>query len=197
MGVNDIGFVVMVLTGISLAMDAFAVSISCGLSCGRTKHTFPSAMKIAMYFGFFQGIMVLIGWMFGLSFRDFISSYDHWVAFILLALLGGKMIYDAAEEDGCSISFDSTKTLLVLSVATSIDALAVGVSFAVLSTTLANISLTSLIVAGITFVFCFGGTYIGAKVGCNPKFKSRIDITGGLILMFLGIKILLESTVLA
>ena len=197
MGVNDIGIFVMVLTGISLAMDAFAVSISCGLSCGRNKQTLPSAVKIAIYFGFFQGIMVLMGWVFGLSFRDFISAYDHWVAFILLALLGGKMIYDASEEDGCSISFDSGKTLLVLAVATSIDALAIGVSFAVLSTTLGNISLTSLIVGGITFIFCFGGTYIGAKIGCNPKFKSRIDITGGLILMFLGIKILLESTVLA
>lgn len=196
MGVNDIGLVVMLLTGISLAMDAFAVSISCGLSCQKTKSTLPSAMKIALYFGFFQGIMVLIGWVFGLFFKDFISAYDHWVAFILLVILGGKMIYDSAEEDGCSISFDSTKTLLVLSIATSIDALAIGVSFAVLSTSLANISVTSMIVAVITFLFCFGGTYIGAKIGCNPKFKTKIDITGGLILVFLGLKILLESTIL-
>ncbi len=196
MGVNDIGLVVMLLTGISLAMDAFAVSISCGLSCQKTKSTLPTAMKIALYFGFFQGIMILIGWMFGLSFKDFISAYDHWVAFILLAILGGKMIHDSAEEDGCSISFDSTKTLLVLSIATSIDALAIGVSFAVLSTSLINISLTSIIVAVITFLFCFGGTYIGAKIGCDPKFKTRIDMTGGLILVFLGLKILLESTVL-
>lgn len=197
MGLSNIGILVMVLTGISLAMDAFAVSISCGLSCQRAESTLPSAIKIAIYFGFFQGIMILIGWVLGLSFKDFISDYDHWVAFGLLILLGGKMIHDSVEEGGCNISFDSTKTLLVLSIATSIDALAIGMSFSILSTTLMNISLTSLIVAVITFIFCFGGTYIGAKIGCNPKFKSKIDIAGGLILVFLGIKILLESTVLA
>lgn len=197
MGRNDIGLVVMLLTGISLAMDAFAVSISCGLSCRQTKSVLPSATKIALYFGFFQGAMVLSGWVFGLSFKDFISNYDHWVAFILLVILGGKMIYDSAEEDGCNISFNSTKTLLLLSIATSIDALAVGVSFSVLSINLMDISLTSIIVAVITFIFCFAGTYIGAKIGCNPKFKTKIDITGGLILVFLGIKILLESTFLA
>lgn len=191
---NDIGFIIMVLTGISLAMDAFAVSISCGLSCNEDKNTLPVAMKIGIYFGVFQGAMILIGWVFGLSFKDFISAYDHWVAFILLVGIGGKMIHDAKEEGGCSIALDSTKTLVTLAVATSIDALAIGVSFSILSTTLVNISLTSGIVATITFLFCFGGTYIGAKIGCNPKHKARIDITGGLILVFLGVKILLEST---
>ncbi len=197
MGADDMGFIVMVLTGISLAMDAFAVSISCGLSCQKTRRTLPTAMKIAMYFGFFQGMMILIGWAFGLSFKDFISAYDHWVAFILLVIIGGKMIHDSTEEGGCNISLDSTKTLVTLSIATSIDALAVGVSFSIISTSLINISLTSLIVAIITFLFCFAGTYIGAKIGCNPKFKTRIDITGGLILVFLGVKILVESTMLA
>lgn len=197
MGADDMGFIVMVLTGISLAMDAFAVSISCGLSCQKTRRTLPTAMKIAMYFGFFQGMMILIGWAFGLSFKDFISAYDHWVAFILLVIIGGKMIHDSTEEGGCNISLDSTKTLVTLSIATSIDALAVGVSFSIISTSLINISLTSLIVAIITFLFCFAGTYIGAKIGCNPKFKTRIDITGGLILVFLGVKILVESTMLS
>lgn len=197
MGTDNIGLTVMILTGISLAMDAFAVSISCGLSCRRARRTFPAAMKIAIYFGFFQGVMIMIGWVFGLSFKDFISAYDHWVAFVLLAAIGGKMIHDSKEEGGCNISLDSTKTLVTLSIATSIDALAVGVSFSVMSTTLMNMSITSTIVAVITFLFCFGGTYIGAKVGCNPKFKTRIDITGGVILVFLGIKILLESTILA
>ncbi|HHX62925.1 MAG TPA: manganese efflux pump [Epulopiscium sp.] len=190
-------FVIMILTGVSLAMDAFAVSISCGLSCRITRRTLPTAMKIALYFGFFQGIMILAGWIFGLSFKDFISAYDHWVAFILLVIIGGKMIHDSVEEGGCNISLDSTRTLLTLSIATSIDALAIGVSFSVLGTTLLNISLTAIIVAVITFLFCFGGTYIGAKIGCDPKFKTKIDITGGLILIFLGIKILLESTLLA
>lgn len=193
---NEIGFVVMVLTGISLAMDAFAVSISCGLSCQRTRRTLPTAMKTAISFGFFQGIMILIGWAFGLSFKDFISAYDHWVAFILLAIIGGKMIHDATEEGGCNISLDNTRTLITLSIATSIDALAIGVSFSILSTPLLSISLTSAIVAIITFLFCFGGTYIGAKIGCNPKFKKKVDITGGTILVFLGVKILLESTIL-
>ncbi len=197
MGVNDIELIVMILTGISLAMDAFAVSISCGLSCRKTESTLPTATKTALYFGFFQGVMVLMGWVLGLAFKGYTSSYDHWIAFIVLVALGGKMIYDSTEEGSCNISFSSTKTLLVLSIATSIDALAIGVSFSILSTTLKNISITSFIVAIITFLFCFGGTYIGAKIGCNPKFKTRIDITGGLILVFLGIKILLESTILA
>lgn len=196
MGTDDIGVIVMILTGISLAMDAFAVSISCGLSCQRTRRTLPAAIKIGLYFGFFQGMMILIGWVFGLSFKDFISAYDHWVAFILLVIIGGKMIHDSTEQGGCNISLDSTKTLVTLSIATSIDALAIGVSFSILSTTLMNISITAIIVAIITFLFCFAGTYIGAKLGCNPKFKTRIDITGGLILVFLGIKILVESTIL-
>ena len=197
MGADDIGFAVMMLTGTSLAMDAFAVSISCGLSCRRTSRTLPIAMKIALYFGFFQGAMILLGWVFGLSFKDFISAFDHWVAFVLLVVIGGKMIYDSTEEGGCDISLDSTKTLITLSVATSIDALAIGVSYSILNTTLTNISLTATIVAAITFLFCFVGTYIGAKIGCNPRFKTRIDITGGIILVFLGVKILLESTILA
>lgn len=196
MGANDIGIIVMMLTGISLAMDAFAVSISCGLSCQKERSALPVATKIAFLFGFFQGIMVLIGWVFGLSFKDLISTYDHWVAFALLVMIGGKMIHDATQEDGCSISLDSTKTLLTLSIATSIDALAVGVSFSILSMSLPNISATSMMVALITFVFCFFGTYIGAKIGCNPKFKTKVDITGGLILVILGVKILLEHTIL-
>lgn len=196
MVLNEIGLIMMVLTGVSLAMDAFAVSISCGLSCQKTRSTLPVAMKIALYFGFFQGLMILIGWTFGLSFKDVISKYDHWVAFILLAGIGGKMIYDSTQEGGCNIGFDNSKTLVTLAIATSIDALAIGVSFAILSTTLFSISLTSAIVAVITFAFCFCGTYIGAKIGCNPRFKTRIDITGGLILMFLGVKILVESTIL-
>lgn len=196
MGANELGIIMMILTGVSLAMDAFAVSISCGLSCQQTRTTLPIAMKIALYFGFFQGLMILIGWTFGLSFKDIIAKYDHWVAFVLLAGIGGKMIHDSTQEGGCTIAIDSTKTLVTLAIATSIDALAIGVSFAILSTTLFSISLTSAIVALITFIFCFCGTYIGAKIGCNSKFKTRIDITGGLILMFIGVKILVESTIL-
>ncbi|NLI90222.1 MAG: manganese efflux pump [Epulopiscium sp.] len=190
------GIVVMILTGISLAMDAFAVSISCGLAQGKKSKTLSVAMKLALSFGIFQGMMIFLGWAFGLSFKDLISSYAHWIAFILLALIGGKMIYDSRSEEGCSISFDSLVTLMVLSIATSIDALAVGVSYSVINISFIDITITALIVASVTFAFCFGGTYVGAKIGCNPKFKARIDITGGLILVFIGAKILLESTVL-
>jgi len=194
---SGISSMVMVLTGVSLAMDAFAVSISCGLSCGQTKDTLPTATKVALSFGFFQGIMILIGWMLGLSFKDFIGTYDHWVAFILLALIGGKMIYDAAEEGSCSISLNSKRMLLTLSIATSIDALAVGVSFAVLSISQLRITSTAIVVGVITFLFCFFGTYMGSSIGCNSKFKTKIDMTGGLILIALGIKILVEHTILA
>ena len=196
MGANDIEIIIMMLTGISLAMDAFAVSISCGLSCQKKTIILPTATKVALSFGFFQGIMVMLGWILGLSFKDVISRYDHWVAFTLLVMIGAKMIHDSTQENGCSISVDSSRTLLILSIATSIDALAIGISFSVLSITLSNISLTSVFVAVITFVFCFFGTYIGAKIGCNPKFKSKVDIMGGLILVFLGLKILLEHTIL-
>lgn len=194
---NQMGIVVMLLTGVSLAMDAFAVSISCGLSCQKVKSTLPTAIKIGLSFGFFQGMMMLLGWVFALSFRDFISTYDHWVAFIVLAALGGKMMHDAAENQECAVSLTGTGMLLTLSIATSIDALAVGVSFAVLNISLISISLGSLVVAVITFIFCFSGTYMGSKIGCNPKFKTKIDMTGGLILIILGIKILLEGTMLA
>ena len=194
---SGISFIVMILTGVSLAMDAFAVSISCGFSCKRDENALPTASKIAISFGFFQGAMILVGWALGLSFRDFISRYDHWVAFILLALIGGKMIYDATEEGACAISLDSRKILLTLSVATSIDALAVGISFAVLNMSYLRIVSIAMVVAMITFLFCFVGTYIGAKIGCNPKFKTQIDITGGLILIALGINILVEHTILA
>ena len=194
---KQISMVVMLLTGVSLAMDAFAVSISCGLSCQKERSTLLTATKIALSFGFFQGIMILIGWAFGLSFKDLIVTYDHWIAFILLALIGGKTMYDAVENPGCPIDLDSKRMLLSLSIATSIDALAVGVSFSVLNITLGSISLTALIVAVITFLFCFFGTYVGAGFGCNPKVKTKIDMTGGLILIALGVKILVEHTLLA
>ncbi len=192
---SEIGIVVMLLTGISLAMDAFAVSISCGLSCARVKNTLPIATKVAVAFGFFQGLMVLLGWSFGLSFKDLISTYDHWVAFILLAIIGGKMMHDATEESDCSIDLNSNKMLLTLSIATSIDALAVGVSFSVLDISLMNISVTAYVVAIVTFLFCFSGTYVGSKLGCNPKTRARIDMIGGLILIGIGMKILLEGTI--
>lgn len=194
--VEQISFLMMVLTGISLAMDALAVSISCGLACRQTQNTLPTAAKVAISFGFFQGIMILLGWILGLSFKDFINTYDHWVAFILLVLIGGKMMSEATKEDGCLISLDSTKMLLYLSIATSIDALAVGVSFSVLNIKILNISTTAITVGVVTFIFCFVGTYAGAKIGCNPKFKASVDILGGLILMLLGLKILLEHTIL-
>jgi len=194
---SGISSMVMVVTGISLAMDAFAVSISCGLSCGQEETTLPTATKVALSFGFFQGIMILIGWALGLSFKDFISRYDHWVAFILLTLVGGKMIYDAAEEGVCAISLDSKKMLLTLSVATSIDALAVGISFAVLNISQLRITSTAIVVGVITFLFCFSGTYVGSRMGCNPKLKTKIDMTGGFILIALGVKILVEHTMLA
>lgn len=189
-------FIMMALTGISLAMDAFAVSISCGLSCQKTKNTLPTALKVSLAFGIFQGLMTLLGWIVGLSFKDFISAYDHWIAFILLALIGGKMMSEAVEEDGCQISLGSNRMLFSLAIATSIDALAVGISFSILNITLWTITLTSVIIGVITFVFCFLGTYIGAKIGCNPKFKAKVDIAGGLILILLGAKILLEHTIL-
>jgi len=180
-------FATMFLIAIGLAMDAFAVSIANGVSMKtlRVRHAFT----IAFFFGAFQAIMPVVGWLAGLSVADLVEHYAHWVAFILLAAIGGKMIYESfqikeAEDDPCSLNIG---VLLVLSIATSIDALAVGLSFAFLRT---EILAPILIIGAVTFVLSFLGVVIGEKIG--HLFESKIEFLGGLILIGIGGKILLE-----
>ena len=176
-----------IFIGLGLSMDALAVSITSGASIKglRVQH----ALKIALSFGLFQAIMPLIGWLAGLSLRNLISDIDHWIAFGLLTLIGFKMIYEsfkleAAEKKGNPLD---GYVLLLLSIATSIDALAVGISFALLKITIAS---TVAIIGGITFCLCFAGTFVGNKVG--HFFENKLEIAGGLVLVGMGIKILIE-----
>ena len=171
---------------LALAMDSFSVSIANGLANKTFKTT--KALKISAFFGFFQAIMPIIGWYAGAHILDLISSFDHWVAFFLLTFIGSKMIYESIRKESNSIiSSLSIKVLLILSIATSIDALAVGLSLSLLNVSI----MTLVIVTGVvTFVLSFFGVYIGGRFGCI--LKNRVKALGGLILVVIGLKILLE-----
>lgn len=181
------GIIELFVLAVGLSMDAFAVSVCKGLSLGKIKW---KHMCIAgAWFGGFQALMPLIGYFLGRFFADMIEQYDHWVAFILLVLIGGNMVKEALggeEEDlDCSMS---PKTMFVLAVATSIDALAVGVTFAFLKVA---------IVPAVTFigVVTFVCSAIGVKIGSifGVKYKSKAELCGGIILVLIGVKILLEG----
>ena len=175
------------LIGISvgLAMDAFAVSVASGFilksMCVR------DALRIALFFGGFQAVMPLIGWAAGLSFRQYIEPVDHWIAFGLLTLIGSKMIYEAFQLEPKQSNPRRITVLLLLSLATSIDALAVGLTLAVLKTAI----LRPVIFIGlITFGMSFSGVYIGNRVG--HVLENKIEIIGGTVLIGIGLKILIE-----
>lgn len=175
-----------ILVALGLAADAFAVSLSSGIQIKNIK--INKALKIALSFGVFQALMPLLGWWVGLSLRDLISSVDHWMAFGLLSFIGGRMIYESTQEvSDRKFNPLDIYTLLMLSIATSLDALAVGVGFAVLKTSiLAAIS----VIGFITFFLCFIGVFVGHKFG--NLFQNKIEIFGGLILISIGSKILFE-----
>jgi len=177
----------LLFIAVGLAMDAFAVSITSGLAIKKLhiKHAFT----IAFAFGLFQAVMPMIGWLAGLSLRDFISGVDHWIAFGLLTTIGVKMIYESVKigEDEKAIDPLNIYVLLVLSIATSIDALAVGVTFAFLKIFIAT---PAIIIGLVTFLFSFLGVYIGDRMG--HFFENKIELIGGLILIAIGVKILLE-----
>ena len=183
MGVLEIVFI-----SIGLAMDAFAVSICKGLS--MKKMNWKKAGIIGLYFGGFQALMPAVGYFLGVGFEDKIKSIDHWIAFILLFLLGANMIKDAIKEnDEEKDNNDDTdfKTMIVLAVATSIDALAVGITFAFLSV---NILLAIAIIGIITFIISTIGVKIGNVFG--DKYEKKAEIVGGIILILIGVDILLE-----
>ncbi|AFZ34106.1 UPF0059 membrane protein yebN [Stanieria cyanosphaera PCC 7437] len=177
------------LIGIGLAADACAVSLSSGLVIRHIK--INKALKIALAFGIFQGIMPLIGWITGLTFREFIIQIDHWIAFVLLVAIGGKMIYETFQEEKEN-KFNplDNYTLLGLAIATSIDALAVGLSLSVLKTSILS---SAGVIAIITFSLSFISVYLGHKWGNLCKFK--LEFVGGVILIFIGLKILMSHLV--
>ena len=181
----------IVFVGIGLSMDAFAVSIANSLCYRDMKKLYMVFMSVV--FGLFQGIMPIIGYYVGNLFKKQISDIDHWVALILLCAIGFNMIKEAYQDmfdkDGivCPMKPLSLKLLMVQAIATSIDALAIGVSFSVLKV---NIMTCSLIITSITFITCFIGSLLGNKA--SALFKNKAEIFGGLILIVIGVKIFVE-----
>ena len=175
----------ILLISIGLAMDAFAVSISNGMAVKCFKKRF--AFKVALFYGGFQAIMPIVGWAAGLSFRKYIESYDHWIAFGLLFLIGAKMIYESRNDNENACNPEKTLFLFTMAIATSIDALAVGISFSCLQI---NIILPVILIGLVTFVLSFIGVFLGNKFG--NLFGKKMELIGGLILIGIGTKILIE-----
>lgn len=174
------------ILAVGLSMDAFAVSVCKGLSLGKIK---PKHMCIAgAWFGGFQALMPLIGYFLGSFFAEMIEKYDHWVAFVLLAFIGGNMIKEYFDKDEKVDSSMDVKSMLLLAIATSIDALAVGVTFAFLQV---QIVPAVSFIGVITFIFSAVGVKIGSLFGA--KYKSKAELFGGIVLVLIGIKILLEG----
>ena len=179
------GIILILLIAVGLAMDSLAVSISGGIV--MRPFCMRQALRLAFTMGIFQGGMTLLGWLMGVSFSSYITTFDHWIAFVLLGFLGGKMIYESFGEEETTISSFSTKTLLTLGVATSIDALAVGVSMAFLKT---GVYFPAFIIGFVTFTLSLIGVLSGYRFG---KIKGiNVELFGGIILIIIGIKILVE-----
>jgi putative Mn2+ efflux pump MntP len=176
-----------VLMALGLSADAFAVSLSSGLLIKHIKVN--KALRIALFFGGFQALMPLVGWAAGLTFRDLLADFDHWIAFVLLGLIGGKMIYESLTDNDDERKFNPLDpyTLLVLAIATSLDAFAAGLGLSVIKT---PIVLAVTIIGAITFSLSFVGVFIGHKFG--NLFSKKIEVLGGIILIFIGSKILFE-----
>ena len=186
------GFVELLLVAVGLSMDAFAVSVCKGLSVKKVgvKH----AALAGLYFGGFQFLMPVIGYLLGFRFENIIQNVDHWIAFGLLLYLGGKMVYESFQHQEEEEGFDPLclRTLCTLGVATSIDAMAVGISLAVLRS---PIVLEATIIGIVTLLISAFGVFFGNQVG--RKIDLKLDLIGGVILIGLGTKILIEHTVLA
>ena len=191
------GFIEIFLTGVGLSMDAFAVSICRGLQM-RRRVNWKHLLVIAAFFGGFQAIMPAIGYVLGSQFKDYIVAIDHWIAFALLAFIGGKMVYDVIcdireEKEGCECCTASeeeslnVRQIALMAVATSIDALAVGITFAFLEV---NLLLAIAVIGITTFALCALGVVVGHKFGA--RFKNKASLAGGIVLILIGTKILLE-----
>ena len=185
------GYLEILFTGVALAMDAFAVSICKGIKMKKLK--LSHLALIAVFFGGFQMLMPLIGWLLGSQFVQYIEQFDHWIAFALLAFIGVKMSIESFKKDedecGCCNEKLDIKELFVLAIATSIDALAVGITFAMYPNV--NILSSISIIGIVTLIICAGGVLIGHKFG--SKFKSKAEFLGGVVLVIIGLKLLIEG----
>lgn len=181
----------ILLIGIGLSMDAFAVAICKGLAM-PDKVDRKGALLIALYFGVFQAVMPALGWLLGSQFARYVTQMAPWIAFVLLAWIGGSMIRESLsreEKEEAKMGAVSHKELLVLAVATSIDALAVGVTFSMLELAV-SIGAAVALIGCTTFVISLGGVYVGNVFGA--RYKSKAEFVGGAILILIGVKILLE-----
>ncbi|MGN0612887.1 MAG: manganese efflux pump MntP family protein [Porcipelethomonas sp.] len=178
----------LILIGIGLSMDAFAVSVTNGLCCNNIRKS--TAAATGLCFGGFQGLMPLIGYFLGIGFAKYISAFDHIIALVLLGFIGGQMIWESfkKDEEECHGNKLTAKMLFMQGIATSIDALAVGVSFAAMRNV--NIFFAAAAICCITFVFSVAGVYIGRKSG--TFLNNKAQLVGGLILVGIGIKIFVE-----
>ena len=184
-------FFTLLLMGVGLSMDAFAVSICKGLSMRKVNK--KQCLVIGLFFGGFQALMPFIGWVLGSQFEQYITSIDHWIAFILLGFIGGKMVVEAIREKDEAVEAGKMdppldfKDMFILAIATSIDALAVGITFAFLQVPIVE----AVSIIGITtFVISVIGVYVGNFFG--NRYKKKAELAGGIILILIGLKILLE-----
>ena len=176
----------VLIIAVALAMDCFAVSLAAG-TVTKERRIFTSAV-LGIFFGISQMIMAIAGWAAGISIASTIGFIDHWIAFIILVIIGGKMMYEGfMGEEVPERNYLAVSTLLILSIATSIDALGVGLSFAVLST---GIAAAAAIIGIISFIFSFAGVMVGSRLAA--RFGSPVEIAGGIVLVIIGIRILFE-----
>lgn len=179
--------ITILLIAVGLSMDALAVSITSGLTiqCLHIRHAF----RIAFYFGFFQAFMPILGWLAGQTIQASLHHIDHWLAFLLLSWVGCKMIHESFRDKTCRNPANPLrfKTLLLLAIATSIDALAIGFSLSLIQV---SILTPALIIGTVTFIISLAGVYIGEKIG--QRFQQKVEIVGGIILIGIGVKILLD-----
>lgn len=185
-------FVDLLGIAVGLSMDAFAVAMCKGLAVGKVK--FKHMFLAGLWFGGFQALMPLLGYILGSTFDTYIKTFDHWIAFVLLAFIGGKMLFEAFDKDECDDTDASFAflTMAIMAVATSIDALAAGISLIAQKQNYANFNILVAIalIGVVTFVLSFVGVKIGSVFGA--KYKSRAEFAGGIVLVFMGIKILIQ-----
>lgn len=182
------GLFELVLVALGLSMDAFAVALCKGL--GMKRLNWRNGLIIALFFGGFQAVMPFVGWLLGKQFAGYIVSVDHWIAFVLLSFIGGKMLYEVFKPESCPADCSDVinyKELTMLAVATSIDALAVGITFAFLQVSIVP---AVLLIGAVTFCLSLGGVAIGHQFG--SRLKTKAEIAGGVVLILIGLKILLQ-----
>lgn len=179
-------FLLLFLVAVGLGMDAFAVAIAVGAVIKELR--FRHIFRLSLHFGLFQFLMPIVGWLAGMTMTKIFAVYDHWIAFVILACVGGKMIWESFKENTVTLK-DPTRglSLIILSVATSIDALAVGLSFAFLKM---PIIYPSAVIGIVAFIMTMGGMVLGPKIG--RIFGKRVELFGGIVLIGIGVKILLD-----